>query len=76
MGTTGIVEPMSEKALLDTIKVDIDKRYAENPERILIAPSNYRMDFCKTFLVIGRLLGSFRIPVVFADAAVADPCLL
>ena len=50
LGTTGIVEPMSEKALLDTIKVDIDKRYAENPERILIAPGNYGMDFCKTYL--------------------------
>lgn len=50
LGTTGIVEPMSEKALLDTIKVDIDKRYAENPDRILIAPGNYGMDFCKTYL--------------------------
>ncbi len=47
LGTTGIVEPMSEKALIDTIKVEIDKRYAEDPETILIMPGNYGSDFCR-----------------------------
>ena len=47
LGTTGIVEPMSEKALVDTIKVEIDKRYAENPETILIMPGNYGSKFCE-----------------------------
>ena len=46
LGTTGIVEPMSEKALVDTIKISIDKRYAENPESILISPGNYGRKYC------------------------------
>ncbi len=50
LGTTGIVDPMSEKALVDTIKAVIDKQYAENPERILIAPGNYGRDFCREYL--------------------------
>ena len=52
LGTTGIVEPMSEKALVDTIKMDIDRRYAENCDRILIVPGNYGKDFCKNTLGI------------------------
>ena len=50
LGTTGIVDPMSEKALVDTIKAVIDKQYAENPKRILIAPGNYGRDFCRESL--------------------------
>lgn len=50
LGTTGIVEPMSEKALIDTIKVSIDKRYEENKEIILISPGNYGIDYCKNVL--------------------------
>lgn len=46
LGTTGIVEPMSEKALIDTIKVEIDRRYAEDPHNILIAPGNYGQKYC------------------------------
>ena len=37
---------MSEKALVDAIKVEIDKRFAEDPETILIAPGNYGRAFC------------------------------
>ena len=47
LGTTGIVDPMSEKALVDTIKMVIDQKFAENPERILIAPGNYGREFCQ-----------------------------
>ena len=50
LGTTGIVEPMSEKALVDTIKAVIDKQYAEDPECILISPGNYGRDFCREYL--------------------------
>jgi len=50
LGTTGIVDPMSEKALIDTIKAVIDKQYTENQERILLAPGNYGRDFCKEYL--------------------------
>jgi len=50
LGTTGIVEPMSEKALVDTIKTEIDVRYAKDSEKILITPGNYGSDFCKESL--------------------------
>lgn len=50
LGTTGIVDPMSEKALVDTIKAVIDKQYEEDPENILISPGNYGRDFCRDYL--------------------------
>ena len=46
LGTTGIVEPMSEAALVDTIKVLIDKQQVKNPKQILITPGNYGRDYC------------------------------
>ncbi len=45
LGTSGIVEPMSEKALIDTIHVEINSRLAENQETLLISPGNYGRDF-------------------------------
>ncbi|WMJ22030.1 cobalt-precorrin-5B (C(1))-methyltransferase CbiD [Paludicola sp. MB14-C6] len=50
LGTTGIVEPMSEKALIDTIKVLIDKQKVKNEKLILISPGNYGRDYCKNVL--------------------------
>lgn len=40
LGTTGIVEPMSEKALIESIKKEIDV-YLNSKEYILITPGNY-----------------------------------
>lgn len=47
LGTSGVVEPMSEKALVDTIKVEIDVKLANEGSIILAAPGNYGMDFLK-----------------------------
>lgn len=52
LGTTGIVEPMSEKALVDTIKIMIDKQYSVDPNAILISPGNYGEKFCKDYLTL------------------------
>ncbi len=52
LGTTGIVEPMSEKALVDTIHILIDKHKQEDSENILISPGNYGRDYCKNNLNI------------------------
>lgn len=41
IGTTGIVEPMSEKALLDTIYLEIDTVYNEGLREIILYPGNY-----------------------------------
>lgn len=45
LGTSGIVEPMSEKALIDTIKIEVDLKYEENKEIICISPGNYGIGF-------------------------------
>lgn len=47
IGTTGIVEPMSTKALLDTIRVEIRQRRAMKEEVLVIAPGNYGLRFLK-----------------------------
>lgn len=45
LGTTGIVEPMSEKALVDTIRVDLRRRRAQGSRYALLTPGNYGSDF-------------------------------
>ncbi len=52
LGTTGIVEPMSEKALIDTIKILLDKQFSQNCDSIIITPGNYGKDFAKNTLNI------------------------
>ena len=45
LGTTGIVEPMSEKALVDTIRVELKQRRASGAEVVLLTPGNYGFDY-------------------------------
>ncbi|AMK14795.1 cobalt-precorrin-5B (C(1))-methyltransferase CbiD [Methanobrevibacter olleyae] len=45
LGTTGIVEPMSAKALADSIKLEINMISAENNESILIFLGNFGKKF-------------------------------
>lgn len=45
LGTSGIVEPMSEKALIDTIHIEINSKTARNSEYLLVTPGNYGRDF-------------------------------
>ena len=52
LGTTGIVEPMSEKALLDTIRVELRQRRANGAEYVLLTPGNYGSDFIRASLGI------------------------
>lgn len=50
LGTTGIVEPMSEAALIDTIKLEIDSKKVNEEKILLLSPGNYGLDFMKDFL--------------------------
>lgn len=52
LGTTGIVEPMSEQALIDTISVELDVRKAQNEEFIIVTLGNYGQDFLRDNLGI------------------------
>ncbi len=45
LGTTGIVEPMSKKALLDTIRLDLAQKYAEGQTVAIMVPGNYGATF-------------------------------
>ena len=50
LGTTGIVEPMSEKALVDTIRVELNQRKVGGDEYVLLTPGNYGCDFIRAGL--------------------------
>ena len=41
LGTSGIVEPMSEKAIIETVKKDMDVRFAEGNKVLVVVPGNY-----------------------------------
>ena len=45
LGTTGIIEPMSDEALLETIQVEINVRKAEKLPLLPVAPGNYGKTF-------------------------------
>lgn len=47
LGTSGIVEPMSEKALIDTIEVEVKVKLAEGRRCLIAAPGNYGLDFLR-----------------------------
>ncbi len=47
LGTTGIVEPMSEKALVDTIAVELRQRRERGAAYALLTPGNYGADFIR-----------------------------
>lgn len=52
LGTTGIVEPMSEAALVDTIRVELGVLRAESDRPVLITPGNYGETFARERLGI------------------------
>lgn len=52
LGTTGIVEPMSEQALVDTIRVELRQRRANGAEDILLTPGNYGADYIRSAIGI------------------------
>ncbi len=45
LGTTGIVEPMSERALVETIRVELRQRRENGADYVLLTPGNYGTDF-------------------------------
>lgn len=47
LGTTGIVEPMSSQALLDTIYVELKQKREEGYRFAAISPGNYGLEYMK-----------------------------
>lgn len=52
LGTSGIVEPMSEQALLDTIRLELRQRRQAGAAYALLCPGNYGRDFIKMALPV------------------------
>ncbi len=49
LGTSGIVEPMSESALIETIRVEMRQRLAGKCKYLLVVPGNYGLDFLEEY---------------------------
>ena len=65
LGTTGIVEPMSERALLDTIALDLRQAAVRGENRVILTPGHYG----KAFL---QALGPAPVPVVCCSNFIGD----
>ncbi|MBO5556184.1 MAG: cobalamin biosynthesis protein CbiD, partial [Oscillospiraceae bacterium] len=59
LGTSGIVEPMSEQAIVDTLALEIRQARAQGARRLILTPGNYGRDY------LARELGALEaFPVV------------
>ena len=72
LGTSGIVEPMSQQAILDTIQLEMNQaalraKNAPGPQRLVLAPGNYGLDY------LASALPQFeRFPVVKTSNFIGD----
>lgn len=55
LGTSGIVEPMSEQALIDTIKVEMNVAKASGAAYLVLTPGNYGERFLRETRAAGEL---------------------
>ena len=60
LGTTGIVEPMSEKALTDTIYLEMKMLRERGFSYCYVVPGNYGTDFLKMFCALTRNSGEMQ----------------
>lgn len=50
LGTSGIIEPMSEKAIIDTIEVEIKQLSRTGCKNLLVTPGNYGQAYASDYL--------------------------
>ena len=70
LGTSGIVEPMSQQAILDTIQLEMNQAAlrAKDHRRLILAPGNYGLDY----LARSAIRSSRAIPVVKTSNFIGD----
>ena len=59
LGTSGILEPMSERAIVDTIESEIRQRAALGEKNLLVTPGNYGQGYVSQYLKMD-LAGSVK----------------
>jgi len=47
LGTSGIVEPMSAQAVVDTIALELRQAAAQGEKRLILTPGNYGLDYLR-----------------------------
>lgn len=52
LGTTGIVEPMSDEAVVETVRAELSMRAASGKKSVLLTPGNYGSEYIKNDLLI------------------------
>ena len=67
LGTSGIVEPMSAQALIDTIALEIRQRAAQGHKKIILTPGNYGLDFLRA-----QGMDRWGVPVVKCSNFIGD----
>ena len=69
LGTSGIVEPMSQQAILDTIQLEMGQAAlrAGSPRRLILAPGNYGLDYLHE-----KMSALKNIPVVKTSNFIGD----
>lgn len=75
LGTTGIVEPMSDEAVVQTIRTELSVRAAAGQKTVLLTPGNYGASFIQSTLHIPSdvaVITSNFIGDAFVLAAEAD----
>ena len=67
LGTSGIVEPMSMQALIDTIGVELKQARELGSERVILTPGNYGLDYLES-----QKISLPEIPVVRVSNFIGD----
>ncbi|MCR5825675.1 MAG: cobalt-precorrin-5B (C(1))-methyltransferase CbiD [Oscillospiraceae bacterium] len=68
LGTSGVVEPMSERAVVDTIEAELRQKRAEGAARVVLTPGNYGADFLRTHALVPEGIPSVRYSNFLGDA--------
>lgn len=68
IGTSGIVEPMSIQALIDTKKIELHQAAVTNPKQVILTPGNYGRDF----LQANHFAGTAEIPMVICSNFIGE----
>lgn len=67
LGTSGIVEPMSAQALIDTIALELRQAAVQGAKRVILTPGNYGMGFLHA-----QGMDAMGVPVVKCSNFVGD----